>query len=124
MILRIYTYIRQFAATGKIEPFLGKNMKYQEMCLAAQSINLLVNAVKVAVTSNLFAINVPAIFAVIRHAIPVFRDIRRRRSPIALLDRNRELLDHRWNEIESAAAAEAQESKEVQKLLRGPTLHV
>ena len=124
MMLRLYTYIGQFARTGKIDPFLWKNIKYQEMCLVAQSINLLVNLGKVAVTKNLFAINVPAIMAVIRHAIPVLKDARRRRSPLAIVDRNRALLDERWSGIDELAAADARESPVVNRLLGGPELRV
>ncbi len=121
-ILRLYTYLRQYLDTGRIDPFLWKNIKYQEMCLVAQSINLLMNLGKVAVTNNVFAINPVAIMAVIRHTIPVLIDAQRRRSPLAIMERNRELLEASWVELDQLASAAAKESDAVRGLLAAPTL--
>ena len=121
-ILRLYIYLRQFLDTGRIDPFLWKDVKYQEMCLVAQSINLLMNLGKVAVTKNVFAINPVAIMAVIRHAIPVIRDAQRRRSPIAIMERNRGLLDQRWEELELLAVEQVKASDAFGRLAAGPIL--
>ncbi len=121
-MLRLYTYLRQFLDTGRIDPFLWKDIKYQEMCLVAQSINLLMNLGKVAVTQNVFAINPVAIMAVIRHAIPVIRDAQRRRSPIAIMERNKGLLDQRWEELEVLAVEQAKASEAFGLLASGPAL--
>ena len=122
IMLRLYTYLRQFLDTGRIDPFLWKDVKYQEMCLVAQSINLLMNLGKVAVTKNVSAINPVAIMAVIRHAIPVIRDAQRRRSPIAIMERNRGLLDQRWEELEVLAAEQVKTSDAFGRLVSGPVL--
>lgn len=121
-ILRLYVYVRQFVETGRIDRFLWKDVRYQEMCLVAQAINLLLNLGKVAVTQNVFALNPVAIMAVVRHAIPVVRDARSRRSPLAIMERNRALLDQRWEEIDLLAAERARESKVVSRLAEGAPL--
>ena len=123
-ILRLYTYIQQYSTTQRADFFLWKNLKYQEMCLVAQSINLLVNAAKVAVTQNFYAINAPAVLACVRHMIPVIRECRQRSSPLAISKRNRELLNHGWEEFDAHVRNGARESSEMKKLLAGPELVV
>lgn len=122
LILRVYFLVRLYVTTGKVE--FTSSPKFHEMALAAHSVNVLCNAGKVAITQNVFAINVPAIMAVIRHLIPVLLDLQRRHSGAAILKRNRLQLDGKWQELDEYYAAEAQAMSSTRLLLSGPTLKI
>lgn len=123
-ILRLYFYISQYAENRKVQWLLHSNVKYQEMALAAQSMNLIVNAGKVAITKNVFAINVPVIVAVVRHLIPVLNDIRRRRLLSNIVDRNQQIIDANWDRLELMIADEASSLPSVKQLLEGPVIEL
>jgi hypothetical protein len=124
LMLRFYFYIAQYSRGERVDWRLARNIKYQEMALAAQSVNLLVNVGKVALTKNVYAINIPAIVAVIRHLIPVLLDVRHRHSLAAIVQRNRALIDANWDNLDQAIADEAGRLPATRELLERPVIHL
>jgi len=124
LILTIYLMISRYANKVPRWYALSGETKHHEMFIVAHATNLAVNVGKIVVTQNVFALNVPAVMAVIRHLIPVIGDYRRRRSPKVICERNRTILDDNWGVLEKYVIEEIKNEVAIKDFLSGEPIKV
>jgi hypothetical protein len=124
IIMTLYLMINRFRKDVPKWYRLSKNPKHHEMYLLSHTINMAVNVGKIVVTKNVFAINVPAIMAIIKHLFPVIADFRRRYSSKNIFIRNKEILDGNWDNIEQYVSRDIGEHQIITNFLSGPPIHV